>query len=254
MQGVEIYASGISFVDGGDWLRYDGVDFGAGVTQFFVRIAVPAEFAGRQIEVRLDELTGERVGVLTVAATASWDEPTTQQVAIDPVSGVHDLYLRFTGGDGVGNIDWFRFAPVSAPAPSEPIPAALFGMHLHRAASGGSWPSIPFAGWRLHDADGLFWHQLRAGAGQLGFCPLRPGADAGGSPRRGAALRAGPNARLGRRAPQCALCLRHPRHLLRTSEPGRLARLRAHRCHALPRPNSLLRNLERAGPAWLLLR
>ncbi len=160
MQGVEVYGDGVGFVDEGDWLRYDQIDLGSGVTDFFVRIAVPDESAGRQIEVHLDAPDGQPVGVLTVAASGSWNDFTIQQVAIDPIGGVHDLYIRFAGGSGVGNIDWFRFAPVAAPGPAEPIPAALFGMHIHRAATDATWPTVPFAGWRLHDANGLFWHQL----------------------------------------------------------------------------------------------
>ena len=32
------------------------------------------------------------------------------------------------------------------------IPASYFGMHIHRAAAGPTWPSIEFFGWRLWDA------------------------------------------------------------------------------------------------------
>ncbi|TMQ07218.1 MAG: hypothetical protein E6J90_43915 [Deltaproteobacteria bacterium] len=33
-----------------------------------------------------------------------------------------------------------------------PVPASYVGLHIHHAASGTAWPSVPFASWRLWDA------------------------------------------------------------------------------------------------------
>jgi Glycosyl hydrolases family 39 len=40
-----------------------------------------------------------------------------------------------------------------------PVPAEYFGMHIHHAANGTPWPSVPFASWRLWDS-GVAWPQL----------------------------------------------------------------------------------------------
>lgn len=49
---------------------------------------------------------------------------------------------------------------------NEPVPASYWGMHIHDAAHG--WPTIPFAVWRLWDAE-VAWPQLepRDGAWQF---------------------------------------------------------------------------------------
>jgi hypothetical protein len=43
--------------------------------------------------------------------------------------------------------------------PSQPIPSAFFGMHIHRAAVSTPWPSVPFKAWRLWDTH-TTWAQL----------------------------------------------------------------------------------------------
>jgi hypothetical protein len=43
-------------------------------------------------------------------------------------------------------------AGASAAVPASPVPAALFGLHIHRAATTTPWPASPFGSWRLHDA------------------------------------------------------------------------------------------------------
>lgn len=166
---IERFETGIGYVDNGDWLRYDGVDFGAGVTTLFANVAVPDVEAGKQIEVRVDALDGPLLGVMTVQGTGGWDQYVTQALTLEPVSGVHDLYFRFRGGYGVANIDGFRFAPVRLTALAAPVPDHLFGMHMHRVLPNATWPTVPFHGWRLHDVDGLFWHQVEPAQDQWDF-------------------------------------------------------------------------------------
>ena len=178
MEGVEVFTNVIGFVDEGDWLRYDRVDFGSGATRFAVDIAVPDDFAGRTIGLHLDSLESEPIATLTVASTGGWDQYETQTLNIDPISGVHDLYIRFGNGAGVGNIDRFRFTPATLAGPHQPIPADLFGMHIHRATTPqNNWPSVPFSGWRLHDADGLFWRQLEPAQNQWEFAAFDKAVD-----------------------------------------------------------------------------
>ena len=101
----------IGYVDGGDWARYAGVNFGSGVRSVDIRVAVAPTYAGKQIQFRLDSTTGPIIGTHTVLSTGGWSTYQTQTAVITGATGVHDLYLVFVGGDGVGNIDWFRFVP-----------------------------------------------------------------------------------------------------------------------------------------------
>jgi hypothetical protein len=57
--------------------------------------------------------------------------------------------------------------PTSAP-PSQPIPATLFALHIHHAATTTPWPEVPFAEWRLWDAY-VAWPNLEPQRGQWHF-------------------------------------------------------------------------------------
>ena len=119
--GVENFGSGIGSLDDGDWVRYAAVDFGPdGADRFDVKIGVPAQYAGQQIEIRLDSVTGTAVGTLVVADTGSWMPTTVQSVSIELTAGVHDVFLKFVGASGVGNIDYLQFGAGNPPNDSPP--------------------------------------------------------------------------------------------------------------------------------------
>jgi alpha-L-arabinofuranosidase len=83
----------IGWIEHGDWVTYEGVDFGAGTEALEFRAASAA--AGGVIEIRLDTREGELLGICTVAATGDWQAWATFDAPIQPVSGMHDLCLVF---------------------------------------------------------------------------------------------------------------------------------------------------------------
>ena len=101
--------SGQGRLDQGDWVAYEGIDFGSGATSFAAGIAAANGWGGKQIQLRLDSPTGAVIGTLTVPATGSWTTFKTVSVAISRVTQIHDLYLTFAGG-AVGNVSWFKFS------------------------------------------------------------------------------------------------------------------------------------------------
>lgn len=101
--------TGIGSLDNGDWAQYNNVDFGAGITSFQARVAVPDQFAKQQLEVRLDSPSGQLLATLRVNSTKSWDTYTTQSIFTSGVTGVHTVFL-VAKGNGVANVDWFSFA------------------------------------------------------------------------------------------------------------------------------------------------
>ena len=60
----------------------------------------------------------------------------------------------------------FQAQPLSPP--SSAIPASLFGLHMHRAATTTPWPAVPFATWRLWDAY-VAWANLEPRKGDWHF-------------------------------------------------------------------------------------
>ncbi|HEV8605733.1 MAG TPA: carbohydrate-binding protein [Tepidisphaeraceae bacterium] len=108
LSGITRNLSNLGYVDAGDWAQYKGLNLGSGVSHFAVNIAVADINAGRKIEIRQGGTTGKILGTLTVAGTGGYGVFKEQSIALSGISGIQDIYLTFTGGYGVGNIDWFR--------------------------------------------------------------------------------------------------------------------------------------------------
>jgi hypothetical protein len=108
--GVTNYTTVVGNFDNSDWVRYNHVNFGAGVTQFTANVAVPASFAGQQFELRLDNPSGPLIGSLTLSSTGSWSTFSSQSVVVTGANGIHTLYIVGKGSYGIGNMDWFKFS------------------------------------------------------------------------------------------------------------------------------------------------
>jgi hypothetical protein len=130
MQGVVNGGTDVGSVDGaeGDWIMYAQTDFGTGISGFSAWVAVTAEYAGRNLEIRLDSPGGMTIGTLTVQSTGGWNTFVQQSTPVQTVTGIHDLYLvPAAGAWGVANIDKFQFTstsstpPTSAKQPSAPL-------------------------------------------------------------------------------------------------------------------------------------
>lgn len=60
---------------------------------------------------------------------------------------------------------------VAAAANDAPVPREYFGLHIHRADQGTTWPNVPFGSWRLWDSY-VGWAQLEPKKGQWDFSRL----------------------------------------------------------------------------------
>jgi hypothetical protein len=104
--GVSLSWMGIGYLDNGDWAKYSAVNLGASPTKITFNLA--ALRSGGKITIRTGSRTGKIIGTLTVGATGSYSTYRTQSTTLSGAAGVQDLYLSFSGGDGIANIDWFR--------------------------------------------------------------------------------------------------------------------------------------------------
>ena len=104
----------VGWVANGDWLRFDGVDFGStAARQFTARVASGAAGGvSGLVEVRLDSRSNAPIGSFAVGNTGGWQSWRTVPANITGVTGVHDVYLTFTSGQPADfvNVDWFTFA------------------------------------------------------------------------------------------------------------------------------------------------
>lgn len=83
----------IGWIESGDWVRYDGVDFGQGAGRIRARVA--SATAGGIIEVRLNEPNGKLLGRLSVPHTGGWQSWVSKDLRLDSLSGTQTLCLVF---------------------------------------------------------------------------------------------------------------------------------------------------------------
>jgi uncharacterized protein (DUF608 family)/regulation of enolase protein 1 (concanavalin A-like superfamily) len=153
----------VGWIENGDYMVYNNLDFGTGATGFDARVA--SATGGGNIEVRLDSLTGTLVGTCVVAGTGGWQSWSTRSCGISGVSGVHNLYLKFTGGASyLFNVNWFKFTdsgatptPTPSPTPSStptPLPAGSDDFNSGTLNSQWSWVREDNTHWSLTAAPG----------------------------------------------------------------------------------------------------
>ena len=99
----------VGWIENGDWLRIRGVNFtSTAAKSFSARVA--SATSGGNIEIHLDSLTGTLIGTCAVAGTGGWQTWVTKSTTVTSTTGVHDVYLKFTGGSGyLFNFNWWVF-------------------------------------------------------------------------------------------------------------------------------------------------
>ena len=83
----------IGWIEHGDWVRYERVDFGERTEQIEIRAA--SATGGGIIEIRLDTPNGELLGTCAVPNTGGWQSWSSFKAKIKPVSGLKSLCLVF---------------------------------------------------------------------------------------------------------------------------------------------------------------
>jgi peptidoglycan/xylan/chitin deacetylase (PgdA/CDA1 family) len=97
--------SGIGYIENGDYVVYNNVDFGNGATSFKALVASGADTT-TNIQLRAGSPTGTLLGTLAIKSTGGWNTYMEQSCNVNNITGVNDLYLVFTGPV---NIDSFTF-------------------------------------------------------------------------------------------------------------------------------------------------
>jgi beta-xylosidase len=105
-----------------DWALYAGVEFGN--TEYVKKadsLSITASCAstGGVIEVWLDSLdAGTKIAVCNINSTGSWNTyKTFTTKVLQPVTGMHDVYLKFigTGTDNLFMLQWITFVDYTIP-------------------------------------------------------------------------------------------------------------------------------------------
>lgn len=102
----------IGYVENGDYIMFRKVDFADGARSFTAKLS--GNMSG--IELYLDSISGTPKAKLSFSGTSGFSDFTEQTWNIPAISGQHNLYLKFTGGDGyLLNLDCFTFGKEAIP-------------------------------------------------------------------------------------------------------------------------------------------
>jgi alpha-N-arabinofuranosidase len=102
----------IGWIEHGDWVRYERVNFGSRTEQIEIRAA--SETNGGIIEIRLDAPDGELLGTCTVPNTGGWQSWSSFRPKIKPLSGLRTLCLVFKARPGNASDTRLWYAQVDA--------------------------------------------------------------------------------------------------------------------------------------------
>ncbi|ODM27047.1 sugar-binding protein [Clostridium sp. Bc-iso-3] len=98
----------VGYIENGDFVVYKAIDFGNGAASFKARVASATN--GGNIEIRLGSIDGPIVGTCPVTGTEDWQSWDYATCEVTGLRGIHDIYLKFTGGEGyLFNLNWFTF-------------------------------------------------------------------------------------------------------------------------------------------------
>lgn len=111
----------IGYVENGDYIMFRSIDFEDGARSFNARIAGSGN--NPAIELYLDSPEGTPAASLKVSSSSGgWQEWTDAVFNIPAITGKHNLYLKFTGGEGfLLNLNYFTFGKSAVPINGELI-------------------------------------------------------------------------------------------------------------------------------------
>jgi glucosylceramidase len=115
----------VGYANTGFYAVYQNVNFAAGFTNVNARVASAG--TGGTLEFRLDSPTGTLISTVTLPVTGGWQTWQTVSGSVSNASGVHNLYIIFNGGAGVGNLNWFQFGGAMSPAAPTGLTATVTG-------------------------------------------------------------------------------------------------------------------------------
>jgi uncharacterized protein (TIGR03790 family) len=97
----------LGYITNGDYAVYHGINL-ADMTSIEARVASAG--SGGAVKIHLDSPTGPIIGTCAIPVTGGWQEWATRTCVLTHTSGIHNVYLVFTGGSGyLFDLEWFKF-------------------------------------------------------------------------------------------------------------------------------------------------
>ena len=115
--GVNVGANKIGSLNNGAWTQYRSINFGTEGYKTFTAFLGTADTSGvGMVNVYIDSLSSTPIAALNVKNTGSYSNFELQYAKItQEISGIHDVYLSFSGKTGICDMDWFKFSDEEIP-------------------------------------------------------------------------------------------------------------------------------------------
>jgi len=139
----------VSSIDDGDWLSFDNVDFGQGFSNLTVRYG-KGNTSEDYLTMHLDSPDNPPVAQINLTYTGGWKKWKFKKVLFPEIKHKHKVYFKFSGGEGIGNMDYFalRNQPVITELPvsaaDKIVDMSYFGYDQQYVGDFGSNPRIRF--------------------------------------------------------------------------------------------------------------
>jgi GH35 family endo-1,4-beta-xylanase len=140
-QGALALGSVVAYTDDGDWIAFKNVELQPGWNTFWATYAKGNTDPG-SISVHLDSLDAAPLFTLDLPPTGSWGTSTTVEQDWPPLSGTHDVYIRFNGASGVANLDNVR---IGKPQPQSGVNLVADGGFETGMAGWSAWNGATLA-------------------------------------------------------------------------------------------------------------
>jgi GH35 family endo-1,4-beta-xylanase len=133
-EGVLALGSIVAHTDAGDFIAFYRVVFDVGWDRLALTYAKGND-NDVSVSIHLGSLDAPAVVEIPLPTTGGWGSSDTIEVPWAPISGEQEVYIRFNGDYGVGNIDKIAFA-----APQEPRPNLVANSDFESGSAGWfSW-------------------------------------------------------------------------------------------------------------------
>jgi glucosylceramidase len=102
----------LGYLTTGSWVVYNNVDFGSSGSIGTVNVRTASAGNGGTATFYLDSITSTPIATVSLPVTGGWQTWQTVSGTVTGASGVHNLYVVFTGGgttDSISNVNWFQF-------------------------------------------------------------------------------------------------------------------------------------------------
>lgn len=103
----------LGYLTSGAYAVYQDVDFGSAGSINTVNVRTASAGNGGTATFYLDSMTSTPIATVTLPVTGGWQTWQTVSGTVTGASGVHTLYVVFTGGgssDSISNVNWFQFS------------------------------------------------------------------------------------------------------------------------------------------------